>query len=126
MKSISDMLPSIPEQYQLPPQAIRLAVKFGLIRSFNLEHGSPSLTYIDDLKLQVLSELLTSRGRDRLENRAVIKTFTRMSVNGFDIHSRSTSKAKGNSYTIEFNDDGSGFPLALLTVLFKFRMSSMF
>ena len=63
--------------------------------SFNKENVSACFAHIDDSRLQVLNELLISKGRDQLENGAVINTLTRMSLNGFIIHSRSTSKAKG-------------------------------
>ena len=65
------------------------------------------LTHINSIHLHVLNKLLMSKGRDTIEDGFVAIALTRMSVNGLVIHGRITSKAKGNSYTIEFTDSSN-------------------
>jgi hypothetical protein len=97
------MLPSVREQVHMPPQTVHLAFKFGLICPHNQENDRVCLTHIHDVRLRELNELLVSKGRDQIED-GIVSTLTKVSVNGFVVHGRRGSKAKGNSYTVQFED----------------------
>ena len=71
---------------------------FSMTRHENDFHGHLKGSFLDD----AVNQILQFENNDLVDGRSVFNTYSKFSVNGITIQSRSTQKSKRNSYTVEF------------------------